>query len=61
MSRHTVGPYRANIASEKEQLIAALETAQGNKSAAARILGVSRVTIWNRIKKYGIEMEIGVR
>ncbi|MBA3037339.1 MAG: hypothetical protein FP814_12705, partial [Desulfobacterium sp.] len=26
----------------------------GNQSEAARILGISRVTIWKRMKKYGI-------
>ena len=29
----------------------------GNQSETARILGVSRVTIWKRIKKYGIDLE----
>jgi len=38
----------------KNQLIDALEKAKGNKSMAAEILGVSRVTIWNRMKRYGI-------
>ncbi|MEJ2166958.1 MAG: helix-turn-helix domain-containing protein, partial [Desulfobacterales bacterium] len=26
----------------------------GNQSRAADILGVSRVTVWNRMKKYGV-------
>jgi transcriptional regulator with PAS, ATPase and Fis domain len=39
---------------KKEQLIEALEKAQGNQSRAADILGISRVTVWNRMKKYGI-------
>ncbi len=39
---------------KKEKLIAALEEAGGNQSRAARILGVSRVTVWNWMKKYGI-------
>jgi transcriptional regulator of acetoin/glycerol metabolism len=33
----------------------------GNQSEAARILGVSRVTIWKRIKKYGINLETELR
>ena len=39
---------------KKRQLIEALEQAGGNQSMAAQILGVSRVTVWNRMKKYGI-------
>ncbi len=39
---------------KKRELLEALEKAGGNQSEAARILGVSRVTIWNRMKKYGI-------
>jgi PAS domain S-box-containing protein len=39
---------------KKQQLIEALESAGGNQSRAAEILGISRVTVWNRMKKYGI-------
>ena len=39
---------------KKRQLLEALEKAEGNQSAAAEILGVSRVTVWNRMKKYGL-------
>ncbi|MBT8367963.1 MAG: hypothetical protein KJP23_24980, partial [Deltaproteobacteria bacterium] len=34
-----------------------LRQVSGNQSEAARILGVSRVTIWKRLKKYGINIE----
>jgi transcriptional regulator of acetoin/glycerol metabolism len=37
---------------DMESLLRALEEAGGNKSAAARLLGVSRVTIWKRMKKH---------
>jgi PAS domain S-box-containing protein len=40
----------------REQLIQALRQAGGNQSAAARRLGVSRVTIWKRMKKYGVDL-----
>ena len=45
----------------KRQLLDALEKAGGNQSKAARILGVSRVTVWNRMKKFNINLrrEIG--
>lgn len=51
-------PFRGRAVSEKEQLVDALNIAQGNKSEAARILGVSRVTVWSRVKKYGIELDV---
>jgi transcriptional regulator of acetoin/glycerol metabolism len=39
---------------QKEQLIEALEKTAGNQSRAAELLGVSRVTAWNRMKRFGI-------
>jgi two-component system response regulator HydG len=41
---------------KKKELIEALVTAEGNQSQAARLLGISRVTVWNRIKKYKIDI-----
>ncbi len=40
---------------KKMELIAALEQAGGNQSRAAELLGVSRVTVWNRMKRYGLK------
>lgn len=40
---------------EREKLIQVLRQAGGNRSEAARMLDVSRVTIWKRMKKYGID------
>jgi transcriptional regulator with PAS, ATPase and Fis domain len=42
--------------SERGRLIALLRKARGNQSEVARILGVSRVTVWKRIRKYGIRI-----
>jgi two-component system response regulator HydG len=42
---------------ERTKLIDTLRQVNGNQSEAARILGVSRVTIWKRIKKYGIKLD----
>ncbi len=39
---------------KKKQLIEALEQTGGNQSRAAEILGVTRVTVWNRMKRYRI-------
>lgn len=43
-------------ADEKTALIAALRQARGNQSQAAALLGVSRVTVWHRMKRYGIDV-----
>ncbi|MCP4670178.1 MAG: PAS domain S-box protein [Desulfobacula sp.] len=42
---------------EKEKLIDVLQQVDGNQTKAAKILKVSRVTIWKRIKKYGIKIQ----
>ncbi|CEH31068.1 sigma-54 interaction domain-containing protein [Aneurinibacillus migulanus] len=41
--------------SEYDELVEALRTTYGNKSAAAQLLGISRVTLYNRMKKYNME------
>ncbi|GAB6908320.1 PAS modulated sigma54 specific transcriptional regulator, Fis family [Desulfosarcina cetonica] len=41
---------------EREALIGVLRQAGGIQSKAAEILGVSRVTVWKRMKKYGIDI-----
>lgn len=40
---------------EKSAIARALEKAGGNKSEAARLLGITRRTLYNKIEKYGIE------
>ncbi|MGD9365062.1 MAG: sigma 54-interacting transcriptional regulator [Desulfobacteraceae bacterium] len=42
---------------EKEELLRVLRRTNGNQSEAGRILGVSRVTVWKRIKKFGIDVK----
>jgi two-component system response regulator HydG len=42
---------------EKAALIAALNQTGGNQSKAAALLGVSRITVWHRMKKYGIDVK----
>ena len=42
---------------EKEALIDALKKTDGNQTQAARLLGINRVTVWNRMKKYGIDLK----
>jgi len=57
--RHDIckGTNRINQSDEQYQktmLIDALRKSNGNKSKTAQLLGVSRVTVWSRMKKYGI-------
>ena len=39
---------------QKRRLVNALKQTGGNQTQAARILDISRITVWNRMKKYGI-------
>ena len=51
---------KASISREEMKrldLVNALKLAGGNRSEAARILGVSRVTVWNRMKRFGIDIK----
>jgi len=41
---------------KKRRLIDALQQSGGNQSEAARILGISRTSVWNQIKKYGVKL-----
>jgi transcriptional regulator with PAS, ATPase and Fis domain len=41
---------------EKAALMEALRLSGGNKSQAAKILGVHRMTVWNRMRKHGIHL-----
>jgi two-component system response regulator HydG len=45
----------------RQELIQALQATGGNKSEAARRLGISRVTLWKRIKKLGIQVDTLIR
>ena len=48
--------YRGSAAAnEKELILSKLAEAGGNKSEAAEKLGMSRTTLWKRLKKYDIE------
>ena len=57
----SAGPMAPNTAErhagKRERLLAALRASGGNQSQAAERLGVSRVTIWKWIKKFGIDVQ----
>ena len=40
---------------KKQRLIRALESSRGNRSEAARRLGISRTSVWNQMKKFGLK------
>ena len=40
---------------EKRYILEVLDEVEGNKSAAAKILGIDRVSLWRKIKRYGLE------
>ena len=42
---------------EKRALIDALQQTNGNQTQAARLLGINRVTVWNRMKKYRVDLK----
>jgi transcriptional regulator of acetoin/glycerol metabolism len=44
-------------ADEKTALMEALRQTGGNQSKAAALLGVTRVTVWHRMKKHGIDVQ----
>ena len=52
------GPRALNLKEiQKRELIEALEKTFGNQSRAAELLGVTRVTVYNRMKRYGIRAQ----
>lgn len=46
---------------KKKRLLEALRKAGGNQSEAARNLGVSRGTVWNWMRKYGIDLKRSIK
>jgi DNA-binding NtrC family response regulator len=53
----SASPGRKNNDEEsRRELLEVLRKTGGNQSEAARMMGVSRVTIWKRIRKFGIDL-----
>jgi two-component system response regulator HydG len=50
--------YKAKaVGEERSEIRAALETADGSRTRAAQILGMSRTTLWRRMRDFGLEPE----
>ena len=47
----------SNMQQQKQELIKALKQSRGNKSQAARMLGINRVTVLNRMRRFGIDLQ----
>ncbi|MCG6911512.1 MAG: sigma 54-interacting transcriptional regulator [Deltaproteobacteria bacterium] len=47
---------KKSAAAKKEALIDALRQTRGRRSEAAQLLGVSRVTVWKWIRRFGIDL-----
>jgi len=49
--------WQLSAAGQRERIIEALAAAGGRRAEAARILGISRTTLWKRMKKYAIQLD----
>jgi DNA-binding NtrC family response regulator len=47
---------RVAAEAEKKYIIKILQSTQGNKTKAAEILGISRKTLWEKVREYNIEI-----
>ncbi len=50
-----------NDEAERKRILEALAATGGNQSKAAEILGISRVTLWKRLKAFDIQVDRKVR
>jgi PAS domain S-box-containing protein len=57
VDNHQVSNLGVKEEREKKELVEALAQTNGNQTRAAAILGVNRVTVWNRLRKYGIDIK----
>ena len=53
--RKSGGKFPSHEAQEKAYIQWVLQEVGGNKSKAAQILGIDRVSLWRKIKRYGLE------
>ena len=54
-----IRPSRKQISYEKATILNALKNSQGHKVKTAAALGISRTTLFNKMKKYGIRTSTG--
>ena len=51
---HDIEDFKTNYNSEKEAIVKALESNMGLMNYAAKALGISRTTLWRKMKKYDL-------
>jgi DNA-binding NtrC family response regulator len=56
LAAHTLAAVKqqAHEAVEREHIAKALEQAGGSRTRAAQLLGMSRTTLWEKAKRYGL-------
>jgi len=54
---HSASPGNRRTEAEKNHILIILTEPQGNYSDAARILGISRMTLYNKVRAYGINVK----
>ena len=57
---HTGRPSKSLEENEREYILSILKSVDGNKTKAAKIIGIDRVSLWRKLKKYeknGIDVE----
>ena len=55
LEQHTETPDLSLSKNEKDTILDALEQTGSNKSEAAKLLKITRKTLYNKIKRYGID------
>ncbi len=56
LSRVTVNSWPSLEEHEKNYILEVLDEMEGNKSKAAKILEIDRVSLWRKIKRYGLDV-----
>lgn len=51
-------PILASMGSERERILAALNRADGNRTHAAKLLGIGRATLYRRLAELGLEEDV---
>ncbi|BCL60279.1 hypothetical protein DGMP_09720 [Desulfomarina profundi] len=54
-TRSNSDPWPSLVEHEKSYIREVLDKVEGNKSKAAKLLGIDRVSLWRKIKRYDLE------